>query len=67
MAYRIVAILAGILALVGSEHLLGLGWYAAFGLCLVAYFCARYAGYCISERRAMKAAVDEAMRASGKQ
>lgn len=65
MAYRMVAILAGVLVLVGSE-LLGFDWYAAFGLSLAAYFCARYAGYCISERRAMKAAVDEAMRTSGK-
>jgi|tagenome__1003787_1003787.scaffolds.fasta_scaffold16966271_1 hypothetical protein len=66
MVQRIAAILAGILFLVGSERLLGLNWYAAFGMSLVAYFCARYVGYFISERRAMKAAVDEAVRASGK-
>lgn len=67
MVQRIAAIVVGILFLVGSERLLGLSWYAAFGLSLVAYFCARYVGYFISERHAMKAAVEEAMRASGKQ
>ncbi|MDH2353491.1 hypothetical protein QCM80_22925 [Bradyrhizobium sp. SSUT112] len=64
MGYRVAAILAGILVLVASERWFSLSWYEASGLCLVVYFCARYVGYFISERRAMKSAVDEAIKTS---
>ena len=64
MWIKVIAVLLGVATMTVMQNGLGIEWYWALPVGMLAYFLGRYIGYAIHERHYMKATAEEAMRAA---
>jgi hypothetical protein len=62
MGNRIAAILVGIAIMFSLERWLSVSWYFSLPLGALGYFCVRYIGYFMRERRYIKNVTNEALK-----